>query len=141
MNSVPAMTATFPEVHLLSVAIAAIAMMVVNLLWYSPFLFGKAWTRHTSIRPGDIRPKDARLGTIYTIIASLISAYLLGLLTAHTGHTRTMLCAVALVWLFIALEKLSNVIWRRDPMALFLLQAFRSLATLTAGSLVFYFWS
>ena len=133
--------ASFPEVAILPVIVAAVVMMVVNLLWYSPFLFGKAWTRHTSIRPGDMRPKDIRNAHIYNLIVSIIGAYLIGVVAAHAGHTRTMFCAVALIWLFVSLEKLSNMVWRRDPIALFLLQSFRSLATLSAGALVFYFWS
>lgn len=129
-----------PDVPLLTVAVAAAAMMLVGWLWYSPFLFGKAWVRHSGIRPGDIRPKDAQRGHVFAVIVAFVGAYLLGMLSAHATNLPTLLLSIVFVWLFIALDQFNSLVWRRDPFSLFLLQAFRSLATLTVGALVFYFW-
>ena len=133
-------TYTWPVVDILPVLVSAFAMLVVSSFWYSQALFGKAWRRHTGIRPGDIKPGDARRGHIYSGIVAIITAYLLGLSAAHSGDTPMLFYGVVFVWLFVVLEQFNSIVWRRDPFALFLLQAFRSLATLVAGALVFYFW-
>jgi hypothetical protein len=132
---------TLPEVQFLPVIISAVVMMLVGSLWYSSFLFGKAWVRHTGIRATDIRPSETRRGYIVSVFTCLLSAYLLGIIAAHVGQSRTLFCGVALIWLFVMVEQLNGFLWRRDPLALFLLQAFRSLFALLAGALVFYFWS
>jgi hypothetical protein len=125
----------------LEILVAAIVMMLVGILWYSRFLFGKAWIRHSGIRLGDIRPEDARRGHIFGIITAFISATLLGLLVGHTGKVHALFHAVFFIWIFVMLEQFNSFVWRRDPFALFLLQAFRSLFSLLAGAAVFYFWS
>jgi hypothetical protein len=133
-------TYSWPVVSLLPMAVSALAMLIVSSAWYSQALFGKAWRKHTGIRPGDIRGNDARRGHIFSALTAIITAYLLGLCAAHSGDTPMLFYGVVFVWIFVVLEQLSNIVWRRDPFALFLLQAFRSLATLLVGALVFYFW-
>ncbi len=128
--------------NLFAIGVATLAMMVAGGLWLSPFLFGKAFTRLSGIRPGDIRPADARRNFITSLATSLIASALLGLVAAHAGGNKIMLFSgVGFIWLFIMLEQLNSCVWQRQPIALYLLLTFRSLASLMAGAAVFYFWS
>lgn len=126
----------------LAVGVATLAMLVVSSVWLSPMLFGKAWGRLSGIRPGDIRPADARRNFFVSLITSVAASALLGLVAMHAGDNRVMLFSgVGFIWLFMMLEQLTHTIWERRPFALFLLQTFRSLATLMAAAAVFFFWS
>ena len=130
------------ELNPLETGLAALVMVVLGALWYSPLMFGKSWTRLSGVRPGDIRPRDARRNTITGVITSLIAAILLGAIALHAGERAVMLYAgVGFIWLFVMLEQMNHMSWERQPFSLFLLHAFRSLAVLMAGASVFYFWS
>ena len=135
-------TATFASVPLVPTAIAALAMLLVGALWYSPRLFGKAWTRHTGIRATDIRPHELRRAALIDLIVALIAAYLLGIIAVHaTGNNFALFGSVVFVWLFVLLDRLASFTRHREAFALPLLISFRSLFTLLAGALVFYLWS
>ena len=137
-NYTDALTNVSPYATLLS----AIAMMFVGSMWYSSFFFGKAWARLSGIRMGDIRPDEARRGYLFATFFSLLVAYLLGIVAAHAGaNAHALYGAVGMIWLFIMAEQANGFIWEKQPFALFLLQAFRSLFSLLAGASVFLFWS
>ena len=130
------------HVNLPATAVAALAMLVLSGLWVSPLLFGRAWIRLSGIRPGDIRPADARRNLLVSVFTSLVASVLIGLVAAHAGQSKPMLFGgIGFLWLFVMLEQLHQTVWQRHPFALFLLQTFRSLAALMAGGAVFYFWS
>lgn len=130
------------HLNLLAVGAATVAMLVAGGLWLSPFLFGKAFARLSGIRPGDIRPADARRNFITALITALVASALLGLVSAHAGDNKIMLFSgVGFIWLFIMLEQLNSTVWQRQPIALFLLLTLRSLVSLMAGAAVFFFWS
>lgn len=121
---------------------SALAMIVVATLWYSPLMFQRTWVRHSGIRPNDIRPGEMRRNYVLFIVATLIAAYLLGLVATHAGGSIFALgFSVGFVWLFITLEQFNRVLWERDTVSLFLLQSFRSLFSLLAGAAVFLIWS
>ena len=132
---------TLGNVSPLAVMISAVAMMAVGSFWYSTFLFGKAWARLSGIRMSDIRPEDARRGYVFATFFSLLTAYLLGVAATHAGgSSHALYGAVGMIWLFIMAEQANGFVWEKQPFALFLLQAFRSLFSLLAGATVFLFW-
>ena len=141
MEEVPAIAEkALPHVAALPLIAATAVMVLIGALWYSSLLFGKAWVRHTGIRATDIRAGEKKRGYAVGIITSLAMAYLLGLLVAHSDKGTHLFYGVGFIWFFIIVEQLNGVLWRRDPIALFFLQAFRSLFTLIGGVMVFYLW-
>lgn len=129
-------------VNWLGVVVSTIVMMVVITLWYSPFLFNKIWVRHSGIRSSDLRRNELRRSYIIFGIMSFVSAYLLGIVAAHaSGSVTAILGSVVFIWLFVMMELLNRVLWERDTVALFVLQASRSLVALIAGGAVFLLWS
>jgi hypothetical protein len=130
---------TFSRVPLFGVLAAAIAMIVASGLWYSPMLFGRASARLSSARLGD---KHARSSYAYAIVTALFTAYLLGVVSAHTNaHPHAVYGCVFALWLFVMLEQANGFIWNREPFALFLIHAFRSLFCLAVGAGIFLLWS
>ena len=133
--------ATMAQVSPTATVASALVMLLVGALWYSPFLFGRAWRQLSGIRPGDIRPQEARIGYVVAIIFTLLTAYMIGLVATHAGgKIFALLAAVFMIWLFILAELAHGFIRQKQPFALFLLQAFRSLFALLAGAAVFFFW-
>ncbi|MFZ4124511.1 MAG: DUF1761 domain-containing protein [Rickettsiales bacterium] len=133
---------TLLNVSPVAVVLSAVAMMVVGSLWYSSFFFGKAWMRLSGIRMSDIHQDDARRGYIFATFFSLLIAYLLGVVASHAvAHPTALFSSVVAIWIFVMAEQANGFIWEKQPFALFLLQAFRSLFSLLAGATVFLFWS
>lgn len=124
----------------LAIGASAFAIVLVNFLWISQPMFGRAWIRYSGIRPGDIRPAHARRGFILSCITALFVALLLGLIYLQTDDTPSLLFTVGFIWLFIMFQQLNAFYFRREPFALFLLVTFRSLASLLAGAAVYTFW-
>lgn len=134
--------ATFLPFGWAPAAIAFVAMMVVYHLWHSSLLFGRAWIRHSGIRPGDLRPADTRRLFITSFIARAVTALLIGALAGHGADNPVMLfSAVGFIWLFLMFEQLMGILSRREPIALFFLVTLRILVTLMVGALVYYLWS
>src|SRR4051812_30223892 len=68
--------------RIVPVIAAAVAMMVVGFLWYSPILFATPWMRAMGYDPNDTEKMKAMqksAGPIYaaTFVASIISAFVL----------------------------------------------------------------
>lgn len=115
--------------------VAALVIIVVGSLWYSPLMFGKSWARHTGIRSHDLRPSDVRRSYIFAIFNALFLSYLLGIVASHATSIPALIASVAFIWLFVMLEQFNSFIWERAAFALFLINAFRSLAALAAAAL------
>lgn len=115
--------------------VAALVIIVVGSLWYSSLMFGKSWSRHTGIRPHDIRPAEVRRSYIFAIFSALFISYLLGIVSSHATSIPALLASVAFIWVFVMIEQFNSFIWERAAFALFLINALRSLAALLAGAL------
>ena len=130
------------DVSPFAVLLSAVVMLIVGSVWYSHFLFGKAWQRLSGIRSSDISLGDARRGYIFATAFLVLIAYLLGVVAGHAGgNAHALYGAVGMIWLFIMAEQANGFVWEKQPFALFLLQAFRSLFSLLAGATVFLLWS
>lgn len=135
-------TAIFDQLSLLGVVAGAVAIVVVGSLWYSSFLFGKAWMRHTGIRSTDITAREARRGYILAILTALVQSALIALIVDHAGEKwQTFVGGIVVLWLFLLLELFHRFIWERASFALVLIQAFRALATLMAAAFTYHFVS
>lgn len=117
-------TVTIPY---LSVLIAAIAHMVLGMLWYSPAGFGKYWIKLIGFSEKDLKKaKDRGMGKYYfaafvaALITALVLAYLVTLLTAVTFIAGIQVGIIA--WLgFVAPIALNVVLWEAKPLKLYVL--------------------
>ena len=119
----------FMGVRLWAVALAAVATMVLGFLWYSPWLFARAWTIAMGYDPDDkakIAEMQKNAGPIYGIalVASLASAFVLakivvGMTIASPLYGMKVGFAV---WLaFVATVQLTDKLFGQRPMKLFLI--------------------
>lgn len=115
--------------------VAALVILVVGSLWYSPFMFGKSWARHTGIRPHDIHPSDVRRSYIFAVFSALFLSYLLGIVASHATSVPALAASVVFIWVFVMIEQFNSFVWERAAFALFLINALRSLAALAAAAL------
>jgi len=135
-------TAIFSELSPLGIVLGAVAIIMVGSLWYTHFLFGKSWMRHSGIRSTDITVGEARRGYLFGTITALLQSTLIALIVDHAGEAWHMfVIGILVLWLFILLESFNRFIWERASLALVLIHAFRSLATLMAAAFTYHFVS
>jgi hypothetical protein len=94
-----------PHIDFLSVLIAAIVNIVIGLIWYSRFLFGKAHEKAA---------KPNKLAILWNSIVILITAYVLGFFEVFLGVTTVSdgMFVGFLAWLgFVATTQIYAVIW------------------------------
>lgn len=123
-----------------AVAGAAVASMVVGMLWYGP-VFGKQWMAMTgltkeSLKTMALSPAQAMgLG----VVNSLLMAYVLGYFASAfgAGSVGEALVLAFWVWLgFVATTQISGFLWEGKSFTLFLLNTGYSLVTYGVMSLI-----
>ena len=75
------------HIHLIGILLAAIASMILGMVWYSPVLFGVPWMKYVGMTPEVMNEakkdpaikKRINLGYLGTFIFALLAAYILGL--------------------------------------------------------------
>lgn len=130
--------AIFHDISAVGLIAAACAIILTGTVWYSHLLFGKSWRRLSGIRLGDFSKADVKRGYIFGAIVALIQATLIAIIIEHVqDHWGAILGSIGLVWLFLLLELSHRSIWERQPIALFLLHAFRAFAALLACAITY----
>lgn len=117
-----------PAVNLPAVLVAAVANMVVGMVWYSPKVFGNRWMALTGITPQKIeemkksgKPQKA-MGLVF--LGAILSAAFLAVAIRWAGAATPLDGAVVglLIWLgFIATTSAAGVLFEGRPANLYLL--------------------
>ena len=124
--------------------VAAVANMVIGMLWYGP-LFGKQWMKLTGITPEGmksmpLKPWQAMIGGL---IVSLIIAYILLFFTV-TWVEPTLtgaLMGAFWIWLgFVATTQISTFLWEGKPLQLFILNTAYSLVAYGVMAAILVLW-
>ena len=66
-----------PSINLIPVIIAAVVNMVLGMLWYSPYLFGKYWMKVQGKTSDKVSSSGAGIMYVLNTITSLVFAYVL----------------------------------------------------------------
>jgi hypothetical protein len=119
----------FLGVNLWAVLVCALATMVVGFLWYSPILFANPWMVLMGYDPNDkakIAEMQKSAGPSYamSLIASLLSAFVLGKIIAVSGETTAFdgLKIGLVVWLgFVTTVQFTNALFSRQRNRLYLI--------------------
>ncbi|PYT97706.1 MAG: hypothetical protein DMG38_18630 [Acidobacteria bacterium] len=132
----------------LAILAAAISTMILGFLWYSPFLFGKAWAREMGYDLKDKAKMDEMrksAGPAYagSFVASLISAFTLALilhgLRAESLHFGLM--ASFHIWLgFVATVQFTGALFTKQSLKLFAINAAYQLVCYLLMGAVFVLW-
>lgn len=68
------------NINLVAVLVAAIVSMVVGLVWYSPWFFGKAWMKEIGITPGpeaDAKKKGMWKTFLLSFLLTIVTSYVI----------------------------------------------------------------
>ena len=132
----------------LAILLAAISTMVLGFLWYSPFLFAKAWAREMGYDLNDKAKMDEMrksAGPAYagSFVASLISAFTLALVL-HGMQTQSLhfgLMASFHIWLgFVATVQFTGALFARQSMRLLAINTGYQLVCYLAMGAVLVLW-
>ena len=110
------------EVNLVAVVAAAVASMVLGMIWYGP-LFGKKWMELTG-KKMDGKKEGMMKSYAIMFIGSLVAACVLGFFVRTAGALDIMNGALVGVtaWLgFVATVTLGMVLWDGKPWSLYVL--------------------
>ncbi|WP_108672381.1 DUF1761 domain-containing protein [Peribacillus acanthi] len=69
----------FTDVSILAILLAAISNSIIGAFWYSPLLFANIWMKGMGKSKENFDKKGANLGYLLTMIAAIITAYVLSL--------------------------------------------------------------
>ncbi len=130
-------------VSFLGILLAAIASMIVGMIWYSPLLFVKPWMRFSGIKKSG-KQKGMAFSYIVMFIGTFVTAYVLAQVISFTGafsFSEGMMIGFG-VWLgFIAPTMLGIVLWESKPWALYFINAGYYLVSLLIAGLILVRWS
>jgi hypothetical protein len=72
----------FATINWWGVILGALSAMVIGVIWYSPFLFGKQWTKAMGVSEKEMNSGRAKAMPIL-VLGSLLTAYALSLVTIY----------------------------------------------------------
>jgi len=129
------------NINLVAVLVAAIASMVIGMLWYGP-IFGKHWTAFMGIKKQDMAKMKKGAGKKVSLgfISTLVMSYVLAHFIAFTQAATITEGAVIGFWLwlgFVATVTAGSVIWeRRSKDLYFLNNAYQLVSLAVMGAIL-----
>jgi hypothetical protein len=133
------------DISIEAIARSVMAYVVIGLLWYSPILFGKTWTKLTGISRKTLT--DDRKKMWKTVGMFLGSAFVMALVYEMLSKTimpitiTDSLIVSTLVWLgLIGTTQLTDTILTGKPWKLFLINAGFQLTVLTMMGVICMTW-
>src|SRR5262249_34122115 len=138
----------FMGINLWAVLVAAIATMVAGFLWYSPLLFARPWMVLMGYDPEDKAKLEAMrkgAGKMYMLsfIASLAAALVLAkIIEISTVNSALYGMKIGLaVWLgFVTTVQLTNALFQKQPMKLYLINTGYQLVCYAAMGAILATW-
>ena len=119
----------FTNINLLTVFIASAVAMGVGFIWYSPFVFGKAWMRASGVVPGpeaDAQRKGMAKTFFFSFLLMSATSYILAV-TINSMFIRDMYAAIivglALSIGFIVSAKVNDRLFTKTPWPIVLISS------------------
>lgn len=124
-----------------AVVAAAVASMVLGMLWYNKALFGKQWMKLAGIP--DKKPEGQGKSVVIGLVSMLVQAYVFAhVVGVFGGGVRIGLQVGFWLWLgFQATLSLGDVLWGKKPVQLWVLNNSYNLAGLLLMGLIIGAWS
>lgn len=67
----------FFDINVFAILGAALLSTIINVIWYSPKIFGKLWRRHTKIGEEFLETKNYLLGFILSLVTTYVLAVII----------------------------------------------------------------
>jgi hypothetical protein len=137
------------EINFTAVVLAALANMVIGMLWYGP-LFGKKWQELMGFTRESMKSMKMTAGQ--AIVGGCVTALIMSYILAHdafvwgaffgTSVTPFVFALQLAFWIwlgYVATTQVGVVLWEGRPWKLFFLNAGNMLVSLIAMSLILTF--
>lgn len=130
------------EVNVLGVVLATVAAMVIGYIYYMPQLpTGKEWVKLVKLTEAQMN-KSAGIAMLATVLLNLVTATLLAVLIPYVAVINELkempagLLTAFIIWLFIAIASLSNVLFGQRRKRLWAIEAGYSLLMFLAMGVI-----
>lgn len=119
------------SLNIWAILVAAVVVQGIGMIWYSPALFGKQWSKLMGFK--DMSPEQskkmkeyAKPGYLGTFLASVILAAVLSVMIQLTSSNsvREGILIAAIAWLgFVATITFINAVYANKPLAVYMIDA------------------
>lgn len=130
------------QVNIWAVLLATVASMVVGSIWYAKAVFGKTWFKLVGMTDEKAK-KGATKAIVMTVVASLVTAYILAHVTYLSnhffGHSFLQDALTTAFWLWLGLTAarfVTHDAFEQRPMQLTAITLAHELVTLEVMALV-----
>jgi hypothetical protein len=125
--------------NILAVLVAAVASMIVGMIWYNPNVFGASWMKLAGINKKKMKKKGMGMTMLVGFITTLIMAYVLSVFI-EVGATTPLMTGVWL-WLgFLATTQLGSVLWEGKQLQLYIINTAHSLVSIVIMAVIIGAW-
>lgn len=136
----------FQNISYIAVAVAAVAVMGIGFMWYSPWLFGKKWMKEMKLDDSEIESRKKRNGArgmaatysislILALVSSLVLAALMNSLVV-IGFWGIVLTGF-FMWLGFSMPVAANyMLFGRDSLSLFAINSGYQLVSLVVTAII-----
>ncbi|MCX6221766.1 MAG: DUF1761 domain-containing protein [Bacteroidia bacterium] len=133
------MLASFAKVNIWSVILAGFAYLILGALWYSPLLFGKRWMELNGFTDKDLKSnKPLWMITLLTFLSAFVASFVISMvLGPRSSAVFGAIIGACIAFFWIAMSKLTSVLFENQPVKLYLLHAgFDLVAFMIMGAIV-----
>ena len=129
-----------------SVIVATLASFIISMLWYSKFLFGKAWMRLSGITAKTMnaaKQKSMVSSMITALILGIISSFVLANFISWLSITDSISGLRLALWLWLGFfvpTEAGRVLWEGKSWSLYFLNVCHYLATLSVSAIILAAW-
>ena len=126
------------HINWLAVLVAWILHVALSLVWYQPFLFGKAWVRLSGkeLKPA---PQWMPAGLLAHLVAVISLAIIVNLANATTILEGLLLGLIFSIG-FIGAILAGELVWEKIPFKLFLMRLGDQILTLCVAGIILVLW-
>ena len=125
------------------VGLAALAYLILGLLWYAPFAFGRRWIIQEWELIGKSQIIASLIGYIGEFILGLIIAYVLAIFIHMSQAMQWSQAIMVALWVwmgFVATVQFSSVLWGRKTLENFFIHTGFMLVSLLIMSIILMYW-
>ncbi len=133
-------------INIWAIVIAAVISFFIGAVWYSSFLFGKEWMSLIKVSEKDVEKmrergmwKSYTIHFLATLVTLFVLAFAISAMSIHSASDGAFIGFFA--WLgFIAPFGVSELLWRKSPIKLVLIDSINVLLSLVVSGAIIAAW-
>jgi len=130
-------------IHYAAVVVAAIAVMVLGSIWYSPVGFARAWVELAGLKMDEIDKSAAMKGYLIAFLCNLVRAYVLAWLVVLSGASGLSGGLRLGAWIglgIVATTMAPHYFFSQRPRKLYLIDAGHSVLAVILSTVILAMW-